>query len=70
MQLAETVNGLCKAEVIHRRGPWRPFEAVEFETLEWVDWFNNRHLLEPIGYTPRAEAERRYFTQRDTAQAA
>jgi hypothetical protein len=44
--LAETVNGLYKAEVIHRRGPWRSFEAVEFATLEWVDWFNNRRLLE------------------------
>jgi putative transposase len=47
--LAETINGLYKAEVIHRRGPWRRFEAVEFATLEWVDWFNNRRLLEPIG---------------------
>ena len=47
--LAETINGLYKAEVIHRRGPWRSLEAVEFATLEWVDWFNNRRLLEPIG---------------------
>jgi transposase InsO family protein len=51
--LAETINGLYKAEVIHRRGPWRSFEAVEFATLEWVDWFNNRRLLEPIGNIPR-----------------
>ena len=58
--LAETINGLYKAEVIHRRGPWRSFEAVEFATLEWVDWFNNRRLLEPIGYVPPAEAEERY----------
>jgi transposase InsO family protein len=50
--LAETINGLYKAEVIHRRGPWRSFEAVEFATLEWVDWFNNRRLLEPIGNHP------------------
>ena len=50
--LAETINGLYKAEVIHRRGPWRSFEAVEFATLEWVDWFNNRRLLEPIGNRP------------------
>ena len=50
--LAETINGLFKAEVIHRRGPWRSFEAVEFATLEWVDWFNNRRLLEPIGNVP------------------
>src|SRR3569623_176461 len=47
--LAETINGLYKAEVIHRRGPWRNFEAVEFATLEWVDWVNNRRLLEPMG---------------------
>lgn len=61
--LAETVNGLYKAEVIHRRGPWRSFEAVEFATLEWVDWFNNRRLLEPIGNVPPAEAEARYYAQ-------
>ncbi len=59
--LAETINGLYKAEVIHRRGPWRNFEAVEFATLTWVDWFNNRRLLEPIGNIPPAEAEARYF---------
>lgn len=59
--LAETINGLYKVEVIHRRGPWRSFEAVEFATLEWVDWFNNRRLLEPIGYIPPAEAEERYY---------
>ncbi|RWN62421.1 IS3 family transposase [Mesorhizobium sp.] len=59
--LAETTNGLYKAEVIHRRGPWRSFEAVEFATLEWVDWFNNRRLLEPIGNIPPAEAEARYY---------
>ena len=55
--LAETINGLYKAEVIHRRGPWRNFEAVEFATLEWVDWFNNHWLLEPIGNIPPPEAE-------------
>ncbi|MCK1403865.1 IS3 family transposase, partial [Bradyrhizobium sp. 76] len=59
--LAETINGLYKAEVIHRRGPWRSFEAVEFATLEWVDWFNNRRLLKPIGNIPPAEAEQRYY---------
>ena len=59
--LAETINGLYKAEVIHRRGPWRSFEAVEFATLECVDWFNNRPLLEPIGNLPPAEAEERYY---------
>src|SRR3954452_23129136 len=61
--LAETINGLYKAEVIHRRGPWRSFEAVEFATLEWVDWFNKRRLLEPIGNLPPAEAEARYYAQ-------
>jgi putative transposase len=59
--LAETINGLYKAEVIHRRGPWRSMEAVEFATLEWVDWFNNRRLLEPIGNIPPAEAEAAYY---------
>ena len=63
--LAETINGLYKAEVIHRRGPWRSFEAVEFATLEWVDWFNNRLLLEPIGNIPPVEAEQRYYAMLD-----
>jgi transposase InsO family protein len=63
--LAETINGLYKAEVIHRRGPWQSFEAVEFATLEWVDWFNNRRLLEPIGNMPPAEAEERYHAMLD-----
>ena len=63
--LAETINGLFKAEVIHRRGPWRSFEAVEFATLEWVDWFNYRRLLEPIGNIPPAEAEERYYAMLD-----
>jgi putative transposase len=58
--LAESVIGLYKTEVIQRRGPWRHLEAVEFATLEWVDWFNNRRLLEPIGYVPPAEYEERY----------
>jgi putative transposase len=61
--LAETVIGLFKTEVIHRRGPWRSFEAVEFATLEWVDWFNNRRLLESIGNIPPAEAEAAYDAQ-------
>ena len=59
--LAETINGLYKAEVIHRRGPWRSFEAVEYATLEWVDWFNHRRLLETIGNIPPAEAEAQYY---------
>ncbi|WP_238294335.1 IS3 family transposase, partial [Methylobacterium longum] len=61
--LAETIIGLFKAEVIHRRGPWRSFEAVEYATLEWVDRFNHRRLLEPIGNVPPAEAEARYYAQ-------
>jgi transposase InsO family protein len=69
--LAESVIGLFKAEVIHRRGPWRSIEAVEFATLEWVDWFNHRRLLEPIGNIPPAEAEARYYaTLEETAMAA
>jgi transposase InsO family protein len=66
--LAESINGLYKAEVIHRRGPWRNVEAVEFSTLEWVDWFNNRRLLEPIGHVPPAEYEQMYYRQQ-TSQA-
>jgi transposase InsO family protein len=68
--LAETINGLYKAEVIHRRGPWRSFEAVEFATLEWVDWFNYRRLLEPIGNIPPAEAEERYHAMLETTAIA
>jgi transposase InsO family protein len=68
--LAETVIGLYKTEVIHRRGPWRSFEAVEFATLEWVDWFNRRRLLEPIGNIPPAEAEDRYYAQLEGTQMA
>ena len=68
--LAETINGLYKAEVIHRRGPWRSFEAVEFATLEWVDWFNNRRLLEPIGNIPPAEAEEQYYAKLDAPAMA
>lgn len=52
---------LKKAEVIHRRGPWRTIEAVEFATLEWVDWFNHQRLLEPIGNIPPAEAEPDFY---------
>jgi putative transposase len=58
--LAETINGLFKAEVIHRRS-WRSIDAVEFATLHWVDWFNTRRLLEPIGNIPPAEAETTYY---------
>ncbi len=68
--LAETINGLYKAEVIWRRGPWRSLEQVEFATLEWVDWFNNKRLLEPIGNIPPAEAEARYYAQIEEAAMA
>jgi transposase InsO family protein len=59
--LAETINGLYKAEIIHRRGPWKTKESVELATLEWVSWFNHHRLLEPIGYIPPAEAEENYY---------
>ena len=59
--LAESVIGLFKTEVIQRKGPWRHAEAVEFATLRWVDWFNNRRLLEPIGHVPPAEYEALYY---------
>lgn len=52
-----------KLGIIRRRGPWRSMEAVELATLEWVDWFNNRRLLQPIGNLPPAEAEARYYAQ-------
>lgn len=68
--LAETINGLYKAEVIHRRGPWRSFEAVEYATLEWVDWFNHRRLLAPIGNIPPAEAEEQYYAAADNIDMA
>ena len=61
--LAETINGLYKAELIHRRAPWKTKESVELATLEWVSWFNNQRLLEPIGYVPPAEAEANYYRQ-------
>jgi transposase InsO family protein len=63
--LAETIIGLYKTEVIHHRGPWRNIDAVEYATLEWVDWFNNRRLLEPIGNVPPMEFETAYYRQRD-----
>jgi len=61
--LAETINGLYKTELIHRRVPWKTREAVELATLEWVSWFNHHRLLEPIGYIPPAEAEANYYRQ-------
>jgi transposase InsO family protein len=70
--LAETINGLYKAELIHRRAPWKTKESVELATLEWVSWFNNHRLLAPIGYIPPAEAEANYYRQlaSQTATAA
>lgn len=68
--LAETINGLYKAEIIHRRGPWRSFDAVEYATLEWVDWFNTRRLLEPIGNIPPAEAEANFYAALETETIA
>ena len=67
--LAETINGLYKAEIIHRRGPWKTREAVELATLEWVSWFNHHRLLEPIGYIPPAEAEANYWRQQAQGSA-
>ena len=60
--LAETINGLYKAEVIHRQSSWRRREDVEWATLHWVDWFNHRRLLEPLGYVTPAEAEAHYYS--------
>ena len=64
--LAESIIGLFKTEVIQRKGPWRHLEAVEFATLTWVDWFNTRRLLEPIGYVPPAEYEAQLLCARVT----
>jgi putative transposase len=68
--MAESVIGLFKSEVIHRRGPWRNLEQVEYATLEWVDWFNNRRLLEPIGNIPPTEFELLYYRQQDESATA
>ena len=61
--LAESIIGLFKSEVIHKRGPWKSIDPVEYATLEWVDWFNNRRLLGPIGDIPPAEFEQAYYEQ-------
>ncbi|MGK0224332.1 MAG: putative transposase, partial [Limisphaerales bacterium] len=68
--LAETINGLYKAELIRQKGPWRGIEDVEFATLTWVDWFNNRRLMETIGNVPPAELETEYYEQHRSAKAA
>jgi transposase InsO family protein len=65
------IDGLCKAEVIRRREPWRTFETVAFATLEWLDWFNNHRLLELIGNIPPAETKASYYAMRqEPAMAA
>ena len=61
--LAETINGLYKTELIHRRAPWKTKEAVEFATLEWVHWFNHYRLLHSIGYIPPAKTEKNFYKQ-------
>jgi putative transposase len=63
--LAETINGLYNAEMIHRRGSWKTKASVEMATLEWVSWFNHCRLLAPIGYIPPAEAEENYYRQQN-----
>ena len=68
--LAETINGLYKAELIHRRGPWKTREAVEIATLHWVSWFNHHRLMEGLGYIPPAEAEANYYRQITGASAS
>jgi transposase InsO family protein len=68
--LAESIIGLYKAELIERRGPWRSFEAVEFSTLRWIDWFNNRRLFGPLGYIPPAEFEAVYYRGEEKQRAA
>jgi putative transposase len=68
--LAETIIGLYKTEVIHRRGPWRKLDDVEYATLEWVDWFNNRRLLESIGNLPPSEFELLYYRQLEESASA
>jgi len=68
--LAESVIGLFKTEVIRRRGAWHGLEGIEFAALEWVEWFNNRRLLEPIGNIPPAEAEARYYAAREAEPLA
>ena len=68
--LAETINGLYKAELIRQKGPWRGIESVEVATLKWVDWYNNRRLMESIGNVPPAELETEYYEQQRSAKAA
>jgi len=66
--LAESVIGLYKTEVIYRQGPWRDLDSVEFATLNWIDWFKNRRLFEPIGNIPPAEFEDLYYNAQRTSE--
>src|SRR6056297_1205290 len=68
--LAETIIGLYKTEVIRKRGPWKGLEQVEFATLEWVDWFNHRRLLSPVGNRPPAEVEAEYYAVAEGSRLA
>ena len=68
--LAETIIGLYKTELVRQRGPWRGIDDVEYATLEWVDWFNHRRLLEPIGYLPPAEFEAAFRREEDSSYSA
>mgnify|MGYP002642347605 CR=1 FL=1 len=68
--MAESVIGLFKTEVIRPRGPWKNFDAVEYAVLEWVDWFNNRRLLEPIGNIPPVEFEKAYYNELEVLAAS
>jgi putative transposase len=67
--LAETIIGLYKTELVRQRGPWKGIDGLEYATLEWVDWFNHRRLLEPIGYVPPAEFEAAYHRREDLSRA-
>jgi putative transposase len=66
--LAETIIGLCKTELVRRRGPWKGIDDVEYATLEWVDWFNHRRLLQPIGNVPPADLEAAYHRREDPSR--
>ena len=68
--MAETINGLYKTELIHRRGPWKGLDDVEYATLEWVDWFNHKRILQPIGDIPPAEYEANYYRDNSPAEEA
>jgi putative transposase len=68
--LAETINGLYKTEVIHKNGPWCGLDDIEWATLTWVEWFNNRRLLRPIGHRSPAEYEIMYYQQTESSNVA